>query len=157
ARQLPALAAELVRLQAAVIVANGSAAAIALKAATSTIPIVFSTGDDPVRLGLVPSLNRPGGNLTGTTNLNVVLEGKRFGMMHAIVPPGQTIAVLVDTNNPAADRQASDITEAARNLDRNIRILRAANERDIEAAFRTIVQEHLDALFVAADAYFVTQ
>jgi putative tryptophan/tyrosine transport system substrate-binding protein len=156
-RQLPGLAAELVRLQPAVISADGSAEAIALKAATSTIPIVFGTGDDPVRLGLVASLSHPGGNLTGYTNLNVELEEKRLAMMHSIIPPGQTIAALVDANNPAAERQASDIMGAARNLGRKVRMLRAANERDIEAAFKTIVQEHLDALFVAADAYFATQ
>jgi putative ABC transport system substrate-binding protein len=157
ARQLPVLAAELVRLRPALIVGASSAPAVALKAANSTIPIVFGTGDDPVRLGLVASLNRPGGNLTGVTNLNVELEGKRFAMMHALVSPGQTIAALVNAGNPAADRQASNIQEAARNLGREVRVLRPANDREIEAAFKTMVQEHLGALFVAADVYFVTK
>ena len=154
ARQLPALVADLVRLQPSVISAQASAVALALKAATSTIPIVFGIGDDPVRLGLVASLNRPGGNLTGATNLNVELEGKRLAMMHAIVPAGETIAALVDANNPAADRQLANIQNAADSLGRKIRILKAANERDIDNAFKTIAQEKLGSLFVAADAYF---
>jgi len=154
ARQLPALVADLVRLQPSVISAQASAVALAVKAATSTIPIVFGIGDDPVRLGLVASLNRPGGNLTGATNLNVELEGKRLAMMHAIVPAGETIAALVDANNPAADRQLANIQNAADSLGRKIRILKAANERDIDNAFKTIAQEKLGSLFVAADAYF---
>jgi putative tryptophan/tyrosine transport system substrate-binding protein len=154
ARQLPSMAADLVRLQPAVILAAASASALAAKIATSAIPIVFGIGDDPVKLGLVTSFNHPGGNLTGTTNVNVELEGKRFAMMHAIVPTDKTIAALVDANNPAAERQANDIREAARSLGRNVRILRAANEGEIDAAFKSIVQENLGALFVAADQYF---
>jgi putative ABC transport system substrate-binding protein len=137
---MPALAADLVRLRPAVIYATNSAAALAAKAATSTIPVVFGTGDDPVTLGLVPRLNRPGGNLTGVTNLNVELEQKRFGMAHEIMPAGRTIAALVDTTNPAAERQVADIQEAARSLGRTVRILRAASEREIDDAFKTIVQ-----------------
>ena len=157
ARQLPAMVADLVRLHPAVIVAGTSAAALAAKAATSTIPIVFGIGDDPVRLGLVASLNRPGGNLTGTTNLNVELEGKRLAMADKIVPAGKIIAVLVDTNNPGAERQADDVQEAAKTLGRKVRVLRAAKDSEIDDAFTRIVQEKLGALFVAADQYFATQ
>jgi putative ABC transport system substrate-binding protein len=157
AGQMPALAADLVRLQPAVIYAYSSAAALAAKAATSTIPIVFGSGDDPVRLGLVASLNRPGGNLTGTTNLSIELERKRLALMHEMLPAGQSIAALVDTNNPAAERQARDIEEAARSLGRNVRILKAGSERDIDAAFTSIVQDRVGALFVAASAFFPTR
>jgi putative ABC transport system substrate-binding protein len=157
AGQMPALAADLVRLQPAVICAYSSAAALAAKAATSTIPIVFGSGDDPVRLGLVASLNRPGGNITGTTNLSVELERKRLALMHEMLPAGQSIAALVDTNNPGANRQASDIEEAAGSLGRNVRILKAGSERDIDAAFTKIVQDRVGALFVAASAFFATR
>jgi putative tryptophan/tyrosine transport system substrate-binding protein len=155
--QLPALAAELVRLQPAVIAATLTAAALAAKAATSTIPIVFATGDDPVKVGLVASLNAPVGNATGATNLNVELEGKRLELMYQIVSPGQTVAALLDTKNPAAERQSKNIQDVADLLGRKVRILHAATEREIELAFNTIVQERLGALFVAADQYFATR
>jgi putative ABC transport system substrate-binding protein len=154
---MPALAAALVRLQPAVIYAETSAAALAAKAATSTIPIVFATGDDPVKLGLVASLNRPGGNLTGTANLNLEMEQKRLALMHETLPAGQSIAVLVDTNNPSHERQASDIEEAARSLGRQVRIYRAGSERDIDAAFTSIVEDRLGGLFVAASALFAAR
>jgi putative ABC transport system substrate-binding protein len=157
ASQMPAMAADIVRLQPAVIVALLSSAAIAVKAATSTIPIVFGTGDDPVKLGLVSSLNHPGGNVTGATNLNVETEGKRLAMMHAIVPVEKTIAALVDPSNPAAKRQESALLEAERGLGRKVRVLRAAKERVIDGAFKTLVQENLGALFVTADVYFGTR
>jgi putative tryptophan/tyrosine transport system substrate-binding protein len=157
AGQMPALAADLVRLQSAVIFAGTSAGALAAKAATSTIPIVFGTGDDAVKLGLVASLNRPGGNLTGTTNVNIELEQKRLALMHETLPAGQSIAALVDTNNPAAERQASDIGEAAHSLGRHVRIFKATSERDIDAAFTSIVEDRLGALFVVASAYFATR
>src|SRR5271155_5353144 len=112
--RLPALVDDLVRRRVAVIFASGTQAALAAKAATTTIPIVFGTGDDPVGLGLVASLNHPGGNLTGATNVNVELEEKRLAMTDEIIPAGKTIAALVDTKNPAADRQANNIQEAAR-------------------------------------------
>jgi putative ABC transport system substrate-binding protein len=154
ASQMPALAVDLVRLQPAVICTQSTAGILAVKAATSSIPIVFGTGDDPVKLGLVASLNHPGGNLTGTTNLNVELEAKRLAMMHAILPADKSIAALVNRSNPSAERQARNIEEAALNLGRKVRILRAATEREIDSAFKSIVQEGLGALFVAADAYF---
>jgi putative tryptophan/tyrosine transport system substrate-binding protein len=142
ARQLPDMAADLVRSRVAVILAITSAGALAAKAATSTIPIVFGIGDDPIRLGLVPSLNHPGGNLTGTTNNNVELEGKRFEMIHLLLPPDKTIAAIVNPNNPAAERQATDIRAAARILGRKVRVFQAGSG------------QKLDAVFVGADAYF---
>jgi putative ABC transport system substrate-binding protein len=155
--QMSALAIELVRLQPAVIYAATSAAALAVRATTSIVPVVFATGDDPVKLGLVASLNHPGGNLTGTTNVNVELEQKRLALLHETLPPGRSIAALVDANNPANERQATDIEEAAKHLGRQIRIFKAKNERDIDAAFDTIVQDRLGALFVAGSAYLATR
>jgi putative ABC transport system substrate-binding protein len=155
--QIPSVVADLVRLQPAAILASGSATALAAKMATSKIPIVFATGDDAVRLGLVTSLNRPGGNLTGATNNNVELEGKRLALMHDILPAGQAIVALVETNNPAVERQASDIEDAARSLGRKVRILKVASEGEIDAAFDSIVKDQLGALFVAASAYFATR
>jgi putative tryptophan/tyrosine transport system substrate-binding protein len=157
ASQIPALAADLVRLKPVVISVNSSAGVLATKAATTAIPIVFGIGDDPVRLGLVASLNHPGGNLTGTTTLNIELEGKRLAVMNEIVPAEKTIAALVDKNNPAAESQANSIEAAARRIGRKVRVLWAANERDIDDAFRGIVQENLGALFVAAGLYFGTR
>jgi putative ABC transport system substrate-binding protein len=157
AGQMPARAADLVRLQPAVIFASSSAAALAAKPATSTIPIVFAIGDDPVKLGLVASYSRPGGNLTGTTNVNVELEQKRLALMHETLPAGQSIAALVDTNNPSHERQASDIEDVARNLGRKVRIFKAGSERDIDAAFTSIVEDRLGALFVAASAFFAAR
>jgi putative tryptophan/tyrosine transport system substrate-binding protein len=136
--QMPALAAELVRLQPAVIAANTTAAALAAKAATSTIPIVFGTGDDPVEVGLVASLNAPGGNATGATGLQVELEGKRLELMDQIVPAGQTVAALLDTKNPAAERQSKNIQEVADLLGRKVRILHATTEREIDMAFAAL-------------------
>jgi ABC-type uncharacterized transport system substrate-binding protein len=157
AAQMPALAADLVRLQPAVIFAGNSSAALAAKPATSTIPIVFAIGDDPVKLGLVASYSRPGGNLTGTTNINIELEQKRLALMHETLPAGQSIAALVDTNNPAHERQASDIEEGARSLGRQFSIYRVGSEHDIDAAFTSIVQDRLGGLFVAASALFAAR
>ena len=148
ARQFPEIAADLVRSQVAVIYAGSSSAALAAKSATPTIPIVFGIGDDPVTLGLVTSLNRPGGNLTGITNNNVEPEGKRLAMMHRIV---------AESNNPAAERQATNLEEAARSLGRKVRVLRVGNEREINSAFKTVVHENLSALFVAGSSYFATR
>jgi putative tryptophan/tyrosine transport system substrate-binding protein len=156
-RQLPDTAADLVRSQVAVIFAGGSAPALAAKAATSTIPIVFGTGDDPIRLALVASFNHPGGNMTGTTNNNIELEGKRLEFIHLILPTDKTIAAIVNANNPAADRQAIDIQGAAQAVGRTVRIFRAGNEQEIDKTFKNIVHEKLDAIFVAADAYFATR
>jgi ABC-type uncharacterized transport system substrate-binding protein len=150
--KLPALADELIHRNVTVIVASGSnAPALAAEAATDTIPIVFSTGADPVRAGLVSSLNRPGKNVTGVFALVAALESKRLGLVHEIVPKGKQIAVLLNPTSPAFDSQLNDIQEAARAVDRQLLILRASTEQDIDAAFSSAAQSGAGALMVGAD------
>ena len=129
--QMPALATELVRRQPSVIYASPTAAALAVKVATSTIPIVFGTGVDPVKFGLVTSLNRPGSNATGTTILAIELEGKRLELLHQLVPASETIAALLNPKNPSVDLQAQNLQDAGRKLGRQIRIVYAANDTAI--------------------------
>jgi ABC-type uncharacterized transport system substrate-binding protein len=137
--RLPAQAAELVQKPVAVLVsAGGEPAALAAKAATSTIPIVFTIGDDPVKLGLVASYNRPGGNLTGINIFTTTLEAKRLGLLHELVPQAAAIGVLLNANFPAAERQSRDVQEAARAIGLQIHVLRANIDREIEAAFETV-------------------
>jgi putative ABC transport system substrate-binding protein len=139
----------------AVIVATGSnASALAAKAATSTIPIVFNSGDDPVKLGLVASLNRPGGNATGINFFIAQMEPKRFGFLHQLIPTASLIAVLLNPNNPSFDAQMTDIEEAARTLGRQIHVVNASSEQDIHVAFTTFVQLRAGALLVGADPFF---
>jgi putative ABC transport system substrate-binding protein len=153
--QMPALAAELVRRQPSVIYADPTAAALAVKAATSTIPIVFGTGVDPVKFGLVTSLNRPGGNATGATILAIELEGKRLGLLHQLVPASQTIAALLNPKNPSADLQAQNLLDAGRALGRQIRIVHAANDAAIDAAFAALGEERVRALTLGGgDRYY---
>ena len=151
--RLPALAAELVRRRVAVIVTNGgSASAFAAKAATTTIPIVFSVGEDPVRLGLVASLARPGGNLTGINLVISELTTKRLGLLRELVPGAARVAVLVNPANTAnAETTLRDVEPAARAMGLQIQILQASTSREIEAAFATFVRERPDALFVGPD------
>ena len=155
--QIPALAAEIVRLRPRVISASPTAGALAIKAATSAIPVVFATGEDPVKIGLVASFNRPGGNLTGVTNITTELEGKRLELIHGIIAADRTIAVLVNSKHPNAEQQENEITEAAQRLGRKIVILKAANEDQIDDAFKAVVHEKLGALYVGGDYYFVTR
>jgi putative tryptophan/tyrosine transport system substrate-binding protein len=155
--RLPALAADLVRRQVAVIAAPGSPSAPAAKAATTTIPIVFSIGGDPVKLGLVASLNRPGGNLTGVTGLGVELEPKRLELLHELLPTATMIAALVNPNTPAAEVQSRDMQASAHALGLQIYVLQASNERDFEPAFATLVERHADALVIGNDAFFTTR
>jgi len=138
--RLPALAAELVRLRVAVIGAAGTPSALAAKAATTTIPIVFSTAADPVSEGLVASLNRPGGNVTGVTNLGVELVQKQVEMLHQMVPKATPIAVLVDPSQPFAEAATKDALTAGRALGLQIHIAEASSERDINAGFETFAQ-----------------
>jgi putative ABC transport system substrate-binding protein len=138
--RLPALAAELVRLRVAVIGAAGTPSALAAKAVTTTIPIVFSTGVDPVSAGLVASLNRPGGNVTGVTNLGVELVQKQVEMLHQMVPKATLIAVVVNPSNPFAEAATNDALTAGRALGLQIHIAHASSERDINAAFATLAQ-----------------
>ena len=153
--RLAALAADLVRHQVALIVTTGgTAGALAAKSATTAIPIVFFAGDDPVKLGLVASLNRPGGNATGVNFFNQMLEGKRLGLMREMVPAAELIGVLLNPSNANFQTQLTDIAEAARKLGLQIRVLNASNERDIHAAFRTLSQLRAGALLVGSDAFF---
>src|SRR3954464_264649 len=137
--RLPALAADLVRRQVTVIVANG-AAALAARAATPTIPIVFLTGFDPVQFGMVASLNRPGGNITGVSNLNAELGPKRLELLREVVPTGKLMAALINPANRNADSQTKDLQAAARGLGLQLQVLRASTEHDFEAAFATLEQ-----------------
>jgi putative ABC transport system substrate-binding protein len=156
--RLPEMAAELVHRQVAVIVTSGgTVTALAAKAATTTIPIVFSTGGDPIQDGLVASLNRPGGNLTGVNIFTGVMEAKRLGLLHELVAT-TTIAVLFNPNNPVtASTQLNHVQEAARVLGQHVNILRASTERDIEAAFATLAQLRAGALLVGSDPFFYSQ
>ncbi len=156
--QLPTLATELVQRQVAVIAATGgSMSAQAAKAATSTIPIVFNLGVDPVKLGLIVSFNRPGGNVTGVNTLSPALEAKRLGLLREMVPQAATIAVLLNPTNPDADLQQRDIQTAATAMGQHLRIFNASSEADVEAAFVGIVQQRADALLVGNLVFFVNR
>jgi len=154
--RLSALMADLARRRVAVIATPaGILASQAAKAATTTIPIVFSVGEDPVKLGLVDSLARPGGNATGINIFTVEVTAKRLGLLHDLVPKSVRIAVLVNpANAPIAETTLRDIPEAARAFGLQIHIVNASTNREIEAAFAALVREQADALFVAGDAFF---
>ena len=147
--------ADLARRRVAVIATNGNLAAIAAKAATTTIPIVFSVGEDPVKLGLVDSLARPGGNATGINAFTLELEAKRLGLLHDLAPKAIRVVVLVNpANTQVTETALRDIPEAARALGLQIHIVNASTRREVEAAFADLVREQADALFVAADGFF---
>jgi putative ABC transport system substrate-binding protein len=150
--RLPVLVADLIRLPAAVIVVN-SGAAFAAKAATTTVPIVLAAGDDPVRSGLVASLNRPGGNLTGVTWLAVSVGTKRLELLRQVVPKATTIAMLVQPNMPEAEPERKDVQAAAQAIGLKLITLNVSSDRDIETAFATLVQGGAGALLVGAGAY----
>ena len=157
--RLPALAAELVRRRVAVIATSGgSAVAFAAKAATTTIPIVFLAGEDPVKLGLVASLARPGGNLTGVNLVISELTAKRLGLLRELVPGAAHVAVLVNPANATnTETTLRDVEPAARAMGLQIQILQASTSREIEAAFATFVRERPDALFVGNDAFLTSR
>jgi putative ABC transport system substrate-binding protein len=157
--RLPALAAELVRRQAAVIAVGGSApGALALKAATRTIPIVFLIGPDPIELGLVASLNRPGGNLTGVTTVNVEVIAKRLELLHALVPAASSIGLLVNPTNVAAtEPETRELQAAAAVLGLHLLVLNASSPSEVEKAFATLVQQRAGALLVSGESFFTTQ
>src|SRR6266536_2444493 len=157
--RLPALAAELVRRRVALITTSGGpAVAFAAKAATTTIPIVFAVADDPVRLGLVASLARPDGNLTGINFLVGELTAKRLGLLRELVPGAGRVAVLVNPANTAnTETTLRDVEPAARAMGLQIQILKASTSREIEAAFATFVRERPDALFVGNDAFLTSR
>jgi putative tryptophan/tyrosine transport system substrate-binding protein len=154
--RLPALATDLVRRQVILIAANTPAAPVA-KAATTTIPIVFFTADDPVAAGLVASLNRPEGNLTGVTVLNVEIGPKRLELLHEVVPAASVVALLLNPTNPNSERQSRNIQAAARSLGLQLHVLHASTERDFDRAFATLVQLRAGALIIGADAFFINQ
>jgi putative ABC transport system substrate-binding protein len=153
--RLPALAADLVRRQVAVIAATDSKATLASKEATATIPIVFVFGNDPVRLGVVTSLNRPDGNVTGVSFVNTDLGAKRLGLLHELVPKAAVIAVLVDASNPEGeDITMRDAQEGARAVGRPIVVAKVAGERDFDPAFAKFVQQGAGALLVTGGPFF---
>jgi putative ABC transport system substrate-binding protein len=156
--RLPAMAAELVRRPVAVLVTTGGEpAAMAAKDATSTIPIVFLIGGDPLKLGLAASYNRPGGNATGMNILTATMEPKRLGLLRELMPQAATIGVLLNPNFQPAANQLRDLQEAARAIDVQIHVLNAATDRELDAVFETIAQQRIAALAVTADPFFDTR
>jgi putative ABC transport system substrate-binding protein len=155
---LPVLATELTRLPVVVVVSTGGEpAALAAKAATSTIPIVFGTGTDPVKAGLVASYNRPGGNATGINFQTADMEAKRLGLLHELMPQAKNIVFLYNPKFAAAEGQLHDVRQAARTLGLQINALNASTDDEINAAFRTMVQQQTAALILAADPFFDTR
>jgi putative ABC transport system substrate-binding protein len=150
--RLPPMASDLVKRQVNVIVASGTPAALAAKAATATIPIIFEQGFDPVRAGLVASLNRPGGNVTGVTNGTPTLAAKRLDLLHKLLPQAATIGVIVDPASPGFDTQQTNLQEAAAALGLQLVFLNAGNESEIDAAFTNLVRQRMGALLVTDSA-----
>jgi putative tryptophan/tyrosine transport system substrate-binding protein len=156
--RLPAVMADLVRRQVAVIATPGTEVTLAAKAATTTIPIVFSVGGDPVQLGLVPSLARPGGNATGINFFTQAVVAKRLQLLHELVPKAVRIVVLVNpANATSAESLIRSVQEAAPTMGLRTRILNATSTSEIDAAFATLERERPDALFVGADGFFLSR
>jgi putative tryptophan/tyrosine transport system substrate-binding protein len=153
--RLPALAADLVQRHAAVIVAAGGAVtALAAKAATTTIPVVFVNGNDPVKFGLVESLNRPGGNLTGVITFSNVIETKRLELLHQVVPTASVVAVLANPSNADISSQLKALQTAAQALDLQLVVLNAATASEIDAAYASLAERRANALLVCSDSFF---
>jgi putative ABC transport system substrate-binding protein len=155
--QLPALAADLVGRRMAVIAAISTPSALAAKAATSTIPIIFTTAADPVEAGLVTSLNRPSDNLSGVTTLNLELGPKRLELLRDLIPTATIIALLVNPTNLTAETQSRDLQAAARNLGLQLHVLHASTERDFDTVFATLVQLRASALIIGTDVLFINR
>ena len=156
--RLPVLAAELVSRRVAVIATTGTPAAFAAKAATSTIPIVFEIGFNPVTVGLVAGLNRPGGNLTGVTNLGVEVGAKQLELLHELVPTATTIALLVNpTNRTLAEALLQDVQQAAGKLGLQLHVSHASTERDFDTVFATLAKRRAGALVIGADVFFISR
>jgi ABC-type uncharacterized transport system substrate-binding protein len=153
--RLPALAADLVRRRVTVLVTNSSAPALAAKQATSTLPIVFLIGGDPVELGLVASLNRPGGNATGVSFLINKLVAKRLELLSDLVPGASPLGILLDPNNPNANADTKDAREAAQAIGRKLLVVEAGTKNELITAFAALVQQHVSALLVAAHVSFI--
>ena len=152
---LPALAAELVKQRVAVIVAGGGEmTAAAVKAATSTIPTIFTSAGDPTKVGLVESLNRPGGNLTGIVTFTSVVETKKLGLLRELISPSTVIAMLINPEFPTAEADAKEVEAAARTLGHTVLVLRASTDQELEVAFATMVEGRLGALLVAGAPFF---
>jgi putative ABC transport system substrate-binding protein len=154
--RVPAMVAELVRRRVAVIVAN-SPGNLAAKAATTTIPIVFTTASDPVQIGLVASLSRPGGNVTGVTVLGVEVAPKRLELLHELVPTATAIAVLVNPTRSTAEAETRDLQAAARTLGVQLHVLHASTERDFDTVFATLVRLRAGGLVIGIDAFLVSR
>jgi putative ABC transport system substrate-binding protein len=155
--RLPALAAELVRRQVAVIAAFGDIAAVAAKAATTAIPIVFGVSENPVKAGLVASLNRPGSNATGINFLGAELGSKQLGLLHELVPAAVRVGLLVNPRVPQTETVTRDVAAAASAIGLQIDVVEASESREIEAAFRTLVRNRADALVIGADPFFASR
>jgi putative tryptophan/tyrosine transport system substrate-binding protein len=156
--RLPSFAEELVRRNVALIVTfGGTAATLAAKAASSTIPIVFSVGDDPVRSGLVSSLSRPGGKITGATNFYNELAAKQLDLLHRLLPTVTVFAMLANPNEVAAESEINDAESAARSKGLQLRVIRASTEREIDNAFATFAQHHAGAILVASNPYYAVR
>jgi putative ABC transport system substrate-binding protein len=148
------MAADLVGRKVDVIFANNqSAAALAAKAATATIPIVFRFGADPIKIGLVPSLDRPGGNVTGVTTFSIELNKKKLGILHGLIPNAAAIALLANSDSPTANSVVQELQIAAQGLGRRLLVLWASNEREVEAAFNSIVAQNAGGLYVTPDGF----
>jgi len=156
--RLPTLAADLVSRRVAVIIPIGGApAAVAAKAATSTIPIVFNLGADPVGLNLVTNLSRPGGNITGIAMMIVEMETKRLELLHELVPASSSLAILLNPSSPQAQTQEKQAQQAAQVVGRQVLVLKASTEQEIEGAFAALVRERAGGLLVGADTFFTSQ
>jgi putative ABC transport system substrate-binding protein len=149
------MAADLVRRQVAVVAAAGNVSALAAKGVNSTVPIVFLSGDDPIKTGLVASLNRPGGNLTGVSPLSAEVAPKRLELLHEIVPTARIIAVLLNPSNP--NSVSRDLQAAASTLGVQFHLLHASNERDFDNAFANLLQGQAGALVIGSDPFFISQ
>ena len=155
--RLPALAADLVRRQVAEIVTVGTPAALAAKAASSTIPIVILVGIDPVQIGLVASLNRPGGNVTGLAALTVEVEAKRLEVLHELLRTSAAVALLVNPNNPQTEPETKGVRDAARSLGLQLHVLDASTEVEIDAAFEKLIELRAGGLLVSVDTFLTSQ
>ena len=156
--RLPDLTADLVNRRVSVILAiGGTASAVAAKAATTTIPIVFSNGGDPIRVGLVASLNRPGGNITGISFFVTTLGAKRLELLRDLVPTANTIGFLANPGNPNAESETTDVQGAARVLDLRIHLQNASSEAEVDAAFANFAQNRMNAVVVGSDAFFLNR
>jgi putative ABC transport system substrate-binding protein len=156
--RLPSFLADLIQRKVNVIAATSTPAALAAKAAVTTIPIIFETGGDPIQLGLVPSLNRPGGNITGVTQTGIAVSAKELQLLHEMVPTASVVAVLVNPANPTpAETNTKGLTAAARTLGLELKVLNASTERDLDGVFAKVIQLRAGGLVIVGDAFFTSR